>query len=100
MLRKESPFLQLQVLCLLLLVGLRSRLLLELMVLGLPSTLVTLVLCRVDFSVSSFDSDTDGNINVDISKVSFDKVSTYLDDPVCVQGVVSSLNERTRGDSI
>ena len=39
---------------------------------------------NVDFSVSSFDSDTDRNIDVDISKVSFDKVSTYLDDPVCV----------------
>ena len=35
------------------------------------STPVTLVLCRVDFSVSSFDLDTDGNIDVDISKVSF-----------------------------
>ena len=69
----ESPFLQLQVLLRLLLVGLPSRLLLELMVLGLLSTLVTLVLWRVDFSVSSFDLDTDGNIDVDISKVSFVK---------------------------
>ena len=71
-LRKESLFLQLQVL-LLLLVGLRSCLLLELMLFGLLSTPVTLVLCRVDFSVSSFDLDTDGNIDVDISKVSFVK---------------------------
>ena len=60
---KESPFLQLQGLLLLLLVGLRSRLLLELMVLGLPSTPVTLVLWRVDFSISSFGLDTDGNID-------------------------------------
>ena len=70
MLRKECPFLQLQVVLLLLLVGLRSRLLLELMVLGLPSTPVTLVLRRVDFSVSSFGLDTDGNIDGDISMVS------------------------------
>ena len=41
---------------------------------GLLSTPVTLVLCRVDFSVSSFNLDTDRNINVDISKVSFVKM--------------------------
>ena len=73
LLRKECPFLQLQVVLLLLLVGLRSRLLLELMVLGLPSTPATLVLRRVDFSVSSIDLDTDGNIDGDISMVSFVK---------------------------
>ena len=71
--RKESPFLQLQGLLLLLLAGLRSRLLLELMVLGLLSTPVTLVLRRVDFSISSVDLDTDGNIDGDISMVSFVK---------------------------
>ena len=73
LLRKESPFLQLQVLLLLLLVGLQSRLLLELMVLGLPLTLVTLVLRRIDFSISSFDLDTDGNNDDHISMVSFVK---------------------------
>ena len=45
----------------------------ELMVLSLPLTPVTLVLRRVDFSVSSFDLATDRDINVDISKVSFVK---------------------------
>ena len=63
---KESPFLQLQGLLLLLLAGLRSRLLLELVVLGLLLTPVTLVLGRVDFSISSVDLDTDGNIDGDI----------------------------------
>ena len=43
------------------------------LVLGLPSTLVTVVLRGVDFSVSSFDLDTDGNIDGDISMVSFVK---------------------------
>ena len=72
LLSKESLFLQLQAL-LLLLVELRSCLLSELMLFGLRSTPATLVLCRVDFSVSSFDLDTDGNIEIDILKVSFVK---------------------------
>ena len=41
-------------------------LLLELMVLGLPSTLITLVLWRVDFSVSSDDLSGGENIDGDI----------------------------------
>ena len=70
-LRKESPFLQLQALqFLLLLVGLQSSLLFELMVLGLPSILTTLVLWRVDFSVSSLACPQMRNIDVNISKMS------------------------------
>ena len=67
---KESQFLRLQVF-LLLLVGLWSCLLSESILFGSLLTTVTLVLSRVDFSVSSFDLDTDGNIDDDFSKVSF-----------------------------
>ena len=46
-------------------------LLLELMVLDLPSTLITLVLWRVDFSVSSCDLPGGENIDGDIFKDDF-----------------------------
>ena len=63
-------------LLLLLLAGLRSRLLLELTIFGLLSTPVVLVLCHVDFSDSSFDLDTDRNIGGNILMASFVKSNT------------------------
>ena len=62
-----------QGLLLLLLAGLWSLLLLELTIFGLLSAPAVLVLCRVDFSVFSFEMDTDRNIDGDISMASFVK---------------------------